>query len=69
MFGDVSTGVLEVSALAQLGEFGLFFGGPIGQEVVANNVSVGNVGIPLLDEGISFEEVGHAHVEFLYRGG
>ena len=69
MLRDVSTGVLESSALAQLGKFGLFFSGPIGDEIVANNVSVGQVGIPLLNEGVSFEEVGHAHVEFLYRGG
>lgn len=68
MLRNVSTGVLESSALAQLGELSLFFSGPIGDEIVANNVSVGQVGIPLLNEGIRFEEVGHADVEFLHRG-
>jgi hypothetical protein len=35
---------------------------------VANNVGIGQVGIPFLYEGVGLKEVGKSHVEFLYSG-
>ena len=68
MYGDVGAVVLERSALSELCELGLFLGSPVGEEVVANNVGVGDVAVPFLNESVGLEEVGQSHVEFLNGG-
>jgi hypothetical protein len=69
MLRNISAVVLEGSALAQLGQLSLLLGCPVREEVVANSVGVGKISVPLLNEGVSFEEVGKTHVELLNCSG